>query len=62
MKLSIQMQRNSLSHGELTVMQSKKLSNEECGLTTDEWNKKIDHLRKYNLYPIMIEEVEEKII
>jgi 2-oxoglutarate ferredoxin oxidoreductase subunit alpha len=34
----------------------------ECGLTTDEWNKKIDHLRKYNLYPIMIEEVEEKII
>lgn len=33
----------------------------ECGLTTDEWNDKIGHLRKYNLYPIMIEEVEEKM-
>ena len=33
----------------------------ECGLTTDEWNKKIDHLRKYSLYPIMIEEIEEKM-
>ena len=33
----------------------------ECGLTTDEWNEKIDHLRKYSLYPIMIEEVEEKM-
>ena len=33
----------------------------ECGLTTDEWNDKIDHLRKYSLYPIMIEEVEEKM-
>ena len=33
----------------------------ECWLTTDEWNEKIDHLRKYSLYPIMIEEVEEKM-
>jgi len=33
----------------------------ECWLTTDEWNNKIDHLRKYNLYPIMIEEIEDKI-
>jgi len=33
----------------------------ECGLTTDEWNDKINHLRKYSLYPIMIEEVEEKM-
>ena len=33
----------------------------ECGLTTDEWNKKIDHLRKFSLYPIMIEEIEEKM-
>ena len=33
----------------------------ECGLTTDEWNNKIDHLRKYSLYPLMIEEIEEKI-
>ena len=33
----------------------------ECWLTTDEWNKKIDHLRKYNLYPLMVEEVEERI-
>ena len=33
----------------------------ECGLTTDEWNNKIDHLRKYSLYPIMIEEIEEKM-
>lgn len=33
----------------------------ECGLTTDKWNEKIDHLRKYSLYPIMIEEVEEKM-
>ena len=33
----------------------------ECGLTTDEWNNKIDHLRKYSLYPLMVEEVEEKI-
>jgi len=33
----------------------------ECGLTTDEWNKKIDHLRKFSLYPLMIEEIEEKI-
>jgi 2-oxoglutarate ferredoxin oxidoreductase subunit alpha len=33
----------------------------ECGLTTDEWNKKIDHLRKFSLYPFMVEEIEEKI-
>lgn len=33
----------------------------ECGLTTDEWNNKIDHLRKFSLYPFMIEEIEEKI-
>ena len=33
----------------------------ECWLTTDEWNNKIDHLRKYWLYPLMIEEAEEKI-
>ena len=33
----------------------------ECGLTTDEWNKKIDHLRKFSLYPLMIEEVEDII-
>ena len=33
----------------------------ECGLTTDKWDDKIDHLRKYSLYPIMIEEVEEKM-
>ena len=33
----------------------------ECGLTTDKWNEKIDHLRKYSLYPIMIEEIEEKM-
>jgi len=33
----------------------------ECGLTTDEWNNKIDHLRKFSLYPLMIEEIEEKI-
>lgn len=33
----------------------------ECGLTTDEWNEKIDHLRKFSLYPLMIEEIEEKI-
>ena len=33
----------------------------ECGLTTDEWNNKIDHLRKYSLYPLMIEEVEDKM-
>ena len=33
----------------------------ECGLTTDEWNNKIDHLRKYSLYPLMIEEIEDII-
>ena len=33
----------------------------ECGLTTDEWNKRIDHLRKFSLYPFMVEEIEEKI-
>lgn len=33
----------------------------KCGLITNEWNYKIDHLRKYNLYPFMIEEVEEKM-
>ena len=33
----------------------------ECGLTTDEWDERIDHLRKYSLYPIMIEEIEEKM-
>ncbi|MBR4633816.1 hypothetical protein IKO50_02385 [bacterium] len=33
----------------------------ECGLTTDEWNNKIDHLRKFSLYPLMVEDVEEKI-
>ena len=33
----------------------------ECGLTTDEWNHKIDHLRKYSLYPLMVEEVEDII-
>jgi hypothetical protein len=33
----------------------------ECGLTTDEWNNKIDHLRKFSLYPFMVEEIEEKI-
>ena len=32
-----------------------------CGLTTDEWNNKIDHLRKYSLYPLMIEEVKDKM-
>ena len=33
----------------------------QCWLTTDEWNNKIDHLRKFSLYPLMIEEIEEKI-
>ena len=33
----------------------------QCWLTTDEWNEKIDHLRKFSLYPLMVEEVEEKI-
>ena len=33
----------------------------ECWLTTDEWNNKIDHLRKFSLYPIMVEDIEEKI-
>ena len=33
----------------------------ECGLTTDKWNEKIDHLRKFSLYPFMVEEIEEKI-
>jgi hypothetical protein len=33
----------------------------ECGLTTDEWSEKIDHLRKFSLYPFMVEEIEEKI-
>ena len=33
----------------------------ECGLTNDEWNNKIDHLRKFSLYPFMVEEIEEKI-
>ena len=33
----------------------------ECGLNTDEWNKKVDHLRKFSLYPFMVEEIEEKI-
>ena len=33
----------------------------ECGLTTDEWDEKIDHLRKFSLYPFMVEEIEEKI-
>ena len=39
----------------------EKYIRSECWLTTDEWNKKIDHLRKYNLYPLMVEEVENKI-
>ena len=33
----------------------------KCGLTTNEWNDKINHLRKYSLYPIMIEEVQDKM-
>ena len=33
----------------------------QCWLTTDEWNNKIDHLRKYSLYPLMIEEIEDII-
>ena len=33
----------------------------QCWLVTDEWNEKIDHLRKFSLYPFMIEEIEEKI-
>lgn len=33
----------------------------ECWLVTNEWNDKIDHLRKFSLYPFMIEEIEEKI-
>ncbi len=33
----------------------------KCGLVTDEWNNKIDHLRKFSLYPLMIEDIEEKI-
>ena len=33
----------------------------QCWLNTDEWNNKIDHLRKYSLYPFMVEEIEEKI-
>ena len=28
-------------------------------INTDEWNNKIDHLRKYSLYPLMVEEVED---
>ena len=39
----------------------EKYIRSECWLTTDEWDKKIDHLRKYSLYPLMIEEVEDKI-
>jgi hypothetical protein len=30
-------------------------------LVTDGWNEKIDHLRKFSLYPLMVEDVEEKI-
>ncbi len=33
----------------------------QCWLVTDEWNNKIDHLRKFSLYPFMVEEIEEKI-
>ncbi len=33
----------------------------QCWLVTDEWNEKIDHLRKFSLYPFMVEEIEEKI-
>ena len=33
----------------------------ECWLVTDEWNEKIDHLRKFSLYPFMVEEIKEKI-
>ena len=33
----------------------------ECWLVTDGWNEKIDHLRKFSLYPLMVEDVEEKI-
>lgn len=33
----------------------------ECWLVTDEWNEKIDYLRKFSLYPFMMEEIEEKI-
>ena len=33
----------------------------KCGLTTNEWHNKIDHLRKYSLYPLMIEEVQDKM-
>jgi len=33
----------------------------ECWLVTDEWDEKIDHLRKFSLYPFMVEEIEEKI-
>ncbi len=33
----------------------------QCWLTTNQWNKKINHLRKYNLYPFMVEEIEDKI-
>ena len=33
----------------------------QCWLVTDEWDEKIDHLRKFSLYPFMVEEIEEKI-
>ena len=33
----------------------------QCWLNTDEWNNRIDHLRKYSLYPFMVEEIEDII-
>lgn len=32
-----------------------------CGLVTEQRNQKINHLRKYSLYPLMVEEVENCI-
>ena len=39
----------------------EKYIRSECWLTIKDRDEKFDHLRKYNLYPFMVEEIEEKI-
>jgi len=41
--------------------QMERVVRQECNLTTPERNKKISHHRKYTLYPIFIEELEQYV-
>jgi hypothetical protein len=41
--------------------QMERVVRQECGLMTSAWNEKISHFRKYTLYPIFLEDLEQLI-